>query len=220
MRALIEALNHWVVFQTRPPNSQFPQVENGTLVSAEYYRKRWPAVPELTPPDSPLTAARLNFGTTFAQTGVAEYTPPRHGPPYVSLVPKPDKDGNDMGGIPMLEISVPLGTHTGWNKRDSRTGFGWATARFDGSFVPFARTRAERMATHDPRPSIEERYPTRERYIKQLNQAADHLIANGYLLPEDRERTIRENVGLYDRLLRREEPNTSCHYLFNDNGKL
>jgi hypothetical protein len=109
---------------------------------------------------------------------------------------------------------VPLGTHTGWNERAPETGFPWATARFDGSFQPFARTEAERAAAHDPRPSLEVRYPTREAYVAKVRAAAAKQVAAGFLLPEDVDRAVGENLGLYDRLLGHDPADRSCAYLF------
>ena len=111
-------------------------------------------------------------------------------------------------------MQVPLGTHTGWNQRAPETGFPWATARFDGSFVPFARTEAERRAAGDSRPSLQERYPSREDYINQLRRAADQQVAAGFLLEEDVERAMAENVGLYERILAHDPADRSCRYLF------
>jgi hypothetical protein len=111
-------------------------------------------------------------------------------------------------------LQVPLGTHTGWNQRAPETGFPWATARFDGSFVPFARTEAERRSSDDPRPSIESRYPTRRAFVAKVQAAAKHQVAAGFLLPEDVERAVSENLALYDRVLALAPGDQSCQYLF------
>ena len=130
-------------------------------------------------------------------------------------MPAPDADGNDRGGVRLIELEVPLGTHTGWNERDAETGFPWATARFDGSFQPFARTEAERRASGDPRPSLEARYPTRETFIRRLHAAAARQVAAGFLLPEDVDRAVAENLGLYDRILAHGPTDQACTYLYS-----
>ncbi|HMA51296.1 MAG TPA: alpha/beta hydrolase domain-containing protein, partial [Magnetospirillaceae bacterium] len=86
--------------------------------------------------------------------------------------------------------------------------------RFDGSFVPFARTKAERKAAKDPRPSLEERYRSRDDYVHKVETAADRQIAAGFLLAEDRARAISEVTGLYDRILAHDPKDQSCEYLF------
>jgi hypothetical protein len=118
--------------------------------------------------------------------------------------------------VRLVELEVPLGTHTGWNARAPDTGFPWATARFDGSFVPFARTEQERQAAGDPRPSLEQRYPTREHFLAKLHAAAQRQLAAGFLLDEDLARAVSENVELYDRILARDPNDPSCAYLYPD----
>ena len=129
-------------------------------------------------------------------------------------MPAPDADGNDRGGVRLVELQAPLGTHTGWNQRAPETGFPWATARFDGSFVPFARNEAERRASGDPRPSIESRYRTRSVFLAKVRVAAKHQAAAGFLLPEDVERAVSENVALYDRVMAHAPEDQGCRYLF------
>ena len=55
----------------------------------------------------------------------------------------------------------------------------------DGSLIPFARTRAEGEAAGDPRPSLEERYGSRDAYVAKVKAAADALVAARLLLPAD-----------------------------------
>ena len=113
-----------------------------------------------------------------------------------------------------MELQVPLGTHTGWNQRAPETGFPWATARFDGSFVPFARTESERRAGGDPRPSIEARYPSRDDFVAKVRRAARRQVAAGFLLAGDVERAVAENTALYDRVMAHLPEDLSCDYLF------
>ena len=214
MRALILALDRWTAGGAAPPASAYPHVADGTLVDVGAYRKAFPNGLAITPPMQNLAEPRLDFGPRFNAEGIADKVPPVRGAPYGTRVPAPDADGNDRSGVRMVELEVPLGTHTGWNERAPDTGFGWATARFDGSFLPFARTEAERAAAHDPRPSLEARYPTRDAYLAKVRAAAAAQVAAGFLLPEDVDRTVRENVGLYDRILAHDPMDLSCKYLF------
>jgi alpha/beta hydrolase family protein len=85
----------------------------------------------------------------------------------------------------MPEIAAPLATYTGWNLRDPKIGAPQELARLSGSYIPFARTRAEREHASDPRPSIEERYSNRAAYLGLFAEAALKLIKEGYLLAED-----------------------------------
>ena len=214
MRALILALDRWTGSGAPPPPSAYPHLDDGTLVGVEAYRAAFPKGAGLTPPEQNLRQPRLDFGPRFDGDGIADQAPPSHGPAYETRVPAPDADGNDRGGVRMVELEVPLGTHTGWNERAPETGFAWATARFDGSFAPFARTEAERRAAGDPRPSLEARYPTREAFAAKVRAAAARQAAAGFLLPEDVDRAVSENLGLYDRILAHEPKDPGCGYLF------
>ena len=87
-----------------------------------------------------------------------------------------------MAGIQLPDIAVPLGTYTGWNllasaPKDECTAM--------GSFIPFATTKAQRLAAGDPRLSLEERYMTHSRYVQAVEAAAERLVAERLLLPED-----------------------------------
>jgi len=214
MRALILALDRWSADGVPPPPSAYPKISDGTLVTVAAYRAAFPLSAGISPPQENLREPRLDFGPAFAQQGIASRIPPAHGPAYETRVPSADADGNDRGGVRLIEMQVPLGTHTGWNQRAPETGFPWATARFDGSFVPFARTADERRASGDTRKSLQERYPTREDYVNRLRRAANEQVAAGFLLDEDVERAMAENIGLYERILAHDPADISCRYLF------
>jgi len=47
-----------------------------------------------------------------------------------------------------------------------------------------------------------------------VRKAADQQVAEGFLLPEDEERAVSENLGLYDRILAHDPSDRSCAYLF------
>jgi len=214
MRALILALDRWTSGGGPPPDTAYPHLADGTLVTIDDYRARFPPGIGITPPEDNLHEARLDFGRRFASDGIADIIPPLHGEAFATRVPSPDADGNDKGGVRLLELQVPLGTHTGWNERAPVTGFPWADARFDGSFVPFARNEAERRANGDPRPSLAARYPTRNDFVEMLRKAAHREVAAGFLLQEDVTRAVDESAGLYDRILAHDPKDASCDYLF------
>jgi len=118
--------------------------------------------------------------------------PPRRGEAFYGiLVPQVDKDGNDLGGVRDLYLEVPIGTYTGWNLgRHNRFEDGFCSLQ--GSFIPFARTKQERLETGDQRLSIEERYPDTETYVAAVRSAADKLVSARLLLPEDAKRLVGE----------------------------
>jgi hypothetical protein len=216
MRALLVALDRWTRDAGAPPASAYPALRDGTLIPVDAYRLAFPQHVGIAPPGMNLREPRLDFGPRFAAEGIADQVPPVQRSPFETRVPAPDADGNDRGGVRLIELAVPLGTHTGWNQRAPETGFAWATARFDGSFVPFARTEAERRRNGDPRPSIESRYATRAAFVAKVAAAATRQVRAGFLLPEDVARAEAQNAALYDRIMAHDPMDQSCKYLFAD----
>jgi hypothetical protein len=114
------------------------------------------------------------------------------GPVYATLVPQVDQDGNDIAGIRLPFLQAPLGTYTGWGLL--KTEYGGAKPDICGQlgqFIAFANTKAERLAAGDPRPSIEERYPTRADYVDAVRAAAASLVRERFLLVEDYDRIVQ-----------------------------
>ncbi len=108
-----------------------------------------------------------------------------------TLVPAVDGDGNERAGVASVLHQAPLGTYLGWNVQASGF-FKGGLCGFQGGYVPFARTRAQRDASGDPRLSLEERYGTQEGYVCAVRRAADTLVRDRYLLPADAERLVAD----------------------------
>ena len=196
MRALLTALTAWVRDDVAPPESARPRIADGTLVPAD--QVRFPEIPANSyggverPAVSPLRLYdplhALDFGPLYRagdSSGILLREPPLvRSASYGVLEPQVDADGNDLGGVRSVFAQVPIGTYTGWNlgRKDRFEG---GLCNLQGSFIPFAATRAERMAAGDPRLSIEERYPSKEVYLAAFRKAADDLVAQRYLLPDD-----------------------------------
>ena len=115
--------------------------------------------------------------------GVAQY-PVREGAFYPALVSGVDEDGNEVAGIRMPDVSVPVATHSGWNPRDPSTGAPEQIVPMNGMTLYFARSVDEREVG-DERPAIDERYRDRDDYREQVTRAAQALVASRYLLAED-----------------------------------
>jgi hypothetical protein len=203
MRALLSALVEWIRDDKEPPASAVPRIAEGTLVAPSDVK--FPVIPANAygnvqrPPirflaiHNPLHV--LDFGAQYnaADTsGIITIEPPRSGDtPYGVLVHQVNEDGNDLGGVRGLHLRVPIGTYTGWNlgRRDRfEDGF----CSLTGSFVPFARSKEERLAAGDPRLSLEERYPNNESYVAAVRKAADELVSARLLLPQDARRLLAE----------------------------
>ena len=161
-----------------PPPSRVPSIAAGTAVTAD--RVEMPQIPgfAVAPGDNPV----LPPVDWIDPPEAAQPTP------YTTFVSAVDSDGNEIAGIRLPQIAVPLGTHTGWNVYTARPD---ELADRDGSFIAFARTKAEREAASDPRPSLAERYGSRDAYAAQIKAAADALVAERLLLQSDADAFVK-----------------------------
>jgi hypothetical protein len=192
LRALMVAMDGWVTQGLRPPASQYPKVNDGTLVRSGRRSTGFPSIPGVRCTGLHNRQLFLDYGSKIWR-GRIDVHPPRPAGKgaYTVLVPKVDADGNDVAGIRLPALQAPHGTYTGWNLRPR----GRAESELSGllgSYIPFARTRSQRRKNRDPRRSIEERYRDRADYVRQVGRAARRLISERFLLPEDAERLIAE----------------------------
>jgi len=181
-RALLIDMQAWVRDGVAPPESRYPRIADGTLVPLDALK--WPGIPGLAHPAAAQDAYRLDFGPRFTE-GIVDREPPAVGHAFPALVPQVDADGNDRAGVRIPEMEAPVATYTGWNLRDPSTGFAGARVSFVGSYAPLPHTRADRERTGDPRPSLEERYGSPDRYLGLFAAAALRQIRDRFLLPED-----------------------------------
>ncbi len=189
MRALLPALHAWVTADTPPPPSAYPTFRDATLVPASALA--WAALPSVASPRA-LTGGPRAANPLLARDGA--------GTPLPLLVPQVDTDGNERAGLRLPEITVPLGTYTGWNFRAPAAGSPEELVLLLGSFIPFAPTRTARESAHDPRPSIAERYESRAAYLTQIEQAARALVTQRLLLSADVPAIIKQAATRWDRL--------------------
>jgi alpha/beta hydrolase family protein len=178
LRALFFALEEWVTKDVAPPPSLVPSLAAGDGVTAD--RVAMPRIPGFA----------VAPGANPVLPPVDWIEPPETAPPapYTTFVSAVDSDGNEIAGIRLPSIAVPLGTHTGWNVYKAQPG---ELADRDGSFIAFASTKAEREAAGDPRPSLAERYGSREAYVARVKAAADTLVADRLLLQEDADAFVK-----------------------------
>jgi hypothetical protein len=181
-RALITDMNDWVKDAKEPPVSTYPRIADKTLVPLAQWT--FPKIPGVNAPHEVSLAYGLDFGPQWKQ-GIVANEPPRVGNPFGVLVPQADADGNDLGGVRLPELQVPLATYTGWNLRDPSIGAPEQRVSFLGSWIPLAKTAEERQKSGDPRPSIAERYSSQDEYMGKFEQAAKKLIEQRFLLQED-----------------------------------
>ena len=185
MRALLVALDEWVDGGIEPPRSDYPDVRDGTLATVADAAKAFPAIPGVAFPTVVNELSALYFGPTFSsEGGRLTVLPPARGPDYQVLVPTPDRDGHDLAGIRTVDVAVPVGTNTGWNLRAPGPR-GRDLCGLSGSFIPFAKTQAERLDTGDPRPSLEERYGDHRGFVDTVRRASEQSVRRRFLREED-----------------------------------
>jgi hypothetical protein len=192
-RAMLVLMDEWATNGTPPPPTLLPQTSDGTLVTSDEALAKYPRIPGINLPKGTSRLPRYNYGPDFDSRGLMTVLPPEpvDGQEYPLRVAAIDDDGNTIAGLRYPDVEVPLGTYNGWSLR--REGFAerdqfWNT----GSFVPFARTKAEREATGDPRPSIEERYPSHQGYIEAVRQVCNARVVERLMLQEDAYRFVEE----------------------------
>jgi Alpha/beta hydrolase domain len=183
MRSLVVSMDKWIKDGTEPPASRYPLVADKTLVKLE--ELRFPSLPGVQKPKELHKAYRASYGADFATKGIITLDPPEVNGEFPLLVPQVDRDGNELAGLKMPEVAVPLATYTGWNLFNAESGPTNLLSSMQGSYIPLARTRSERERTKDPRLSIEERYQSRDQYLSQVSTAAAQLVRGGYLLQGD-----------------------------------
>lgn len=195
IRALQKALEAWVARDEAPPPSLYPTLAKGELVLPTAQHLGFPAIPGAPAPDGKFKTFLLyDFGPTYLRrtaSGVISKSPPTIGGTITSLVPRVDADGNEVGGVRTPWMQVPLGTYLGWNVQASGYYAGQQCG-FQGGYIPFAQTRAERMRRGDPRPSLEERYGNHQGFVDRVRAATQDLVRQRLLLPEDAARIVRE----------------------------
>jgi hypothetical protein len=204
-RALWIAMDEWSTKKRKPPESRVPRLKDRTLVPPlPQAGTGFPNIPGVTYTGLKTTRYHFDYGLHFYDTGIATINPPvivpipgatlpsspvttyqdnrANGPIYPSYIPKTDSDGNEIAGVRLPDLRVPLATFTGWALRSGV----WANDGCEaaGQYIPFAATEADRVAG-DPRPSVAARYASFEVYHAKVRDALNDLVKERFLLCED-----------------------------------
>ena len=191
---------NWVMKDTPPPPSRYPTLAQKQLAEATKASMGFPVLPGLPhhiPGHFINPVLDYDFGPGFDYndgSGVPTVAPPKIKRVIRMLVPKVDADGNEVGGVPVVLNDAPLGTYLGWNVTagGARPFHENQICNYAGGMIPFARTRAERMANNDPRLSLEERYGTHQGYLDAVRAAAQQAVKAGFLLQADADALIKQ----------------------------
>ncbi len=214
VNALRFHFRNWVMNGTLPPPTRYPTLRGPrserNLVEPTIAAMGFPTIPGLPPtvpeaallngvPEAPFINPVLDYdwGPEFNYSdasGVPTNNPPPIRQVIPMLVPRVDGDGNELGGIPVVLRDAPLGTYLGWNitAGGARPFHKDQICNYVGGMIPFARTKAERLANGDPRLSLEERYGSHAGYVAAVAAAAANAVAQGFLLQVDVDRLIQE----------------------------
>tara|TARA_B110000263_G_scaffold247414_1_gene260219 strand:- start:4126 stop:4728 length:603 start_codon:yes stop_codon:yes gene_type:complete len=181
-------MNNWVKGENDPPPSSHPRHEDGSAIETKDVIEKFSRIPGIRLPDRVLNPMRLDYGDE-QHLGRTVKLPPEQGETYPAFVSDVDETLNEISGIRLPDISVPVATNTGWNTRHSLIGneglLIGITGGLAGWTVALPSTEIEKERDHDPRPSLESLYPTKQDYMLKIKEATQKLIEEGYILNED-----------------------------------
>jgi hypothetical protein len=201
LRAALTNLDRWVSTGALPPPSRHPRQADGTAVAPQTLSATFSHIPGVRFPPRTLYARRLDYGPETTQ-GRTLTLPAIEGEAYPAMVSAVDADGNEVAGIRLPDLTVPLATHTGWNLRHLDVGNAdlviGITGGLAGWTLPFPATRDAQQATGDSRRPMTERYASRDDYLDQVRVAVQTLVEEGYLLKEDVLRVVEGAARRYD----------------------
>jgi hypothetical protein len=162
VRALLVALDEWVVSGQLPPPSRVPALSDGTLVEPD--KIGFPAI---------------EGAAVVKRTNVVDYPAARPERAYRTLVSRVDTDGNEVAGVRLPDIAVPFATYTGWNEYKAPYPTGEIADR-DGSYFAFSDAK------------IAQRYRNRGDYVAKVQEAVDALKKDRLLLQEDADKYLEK----------------------------
>jgi hypothetical protein len=190
--ALRWAMHRWIAEGTAPPPSVYPKLSDGTLTPVAEIR--FPKVPGIAAPKAVKAGGRVRNPQLPDGAGEGAELP--------LLVPQVDADGNDLGGILMPDLAVPLGTAAGWAFRPKSMGSPHELVMLRGAWVPLVSTKAQREKMNDPRPSLEERYASKDEFMAKVKAAIKKLIEQRLMLDTDLEPQLKQAGERWDWIVR------------------
>lgn len=199
LRACLVSLDNWAARGQEPLPSSHPLVTDGTAVPPELLRKSFDAIPGANYPARHAIPHRRDYGMR-EDIEQATKMPPSVGGAFGTLVPAVDSDGNEVAGVRLPQVVVPLASHTGWNLRHSDIGGTRQLLMFAGGTIPFATNETARADTGDSRPSIAVRYASKDDYLSRIRDEAEKLVGTGYMLEEDIEFCVEQANKIWDYL--------------------
>jgi hypothetical protein len=198
VRAMLHNLDRWASEDVDPPRSSYPRIADGTAVPPMSLEQDFSALPGVVFPKHLPRISHVDFGPGSTEGIPASLPGVNVGEDYSILVSALDADRNEVAGLRLPDLTVPLATYAGWNLRDLEAGGEGQIAGLSGSTFPFARDARERNAVGDPRPSISERYSSRQEYLTRFREATMAMVHVRQIPAEDVERMVEGAARRYD----------------------
>lgn len=174
LRGLLISLDGWLRDGTAPPPSAYPKLASSELVA--------PASVKYPPGIHCPKYLRIPTALDFT------VEPPKAGAPLAVLVPQVDAVGNELGGVRLPELDVPLGAYAGWNLRSPAIGSPERMIAFKGSFFPLSAS------------TVRARYSSQSDYLEKFRHAGEQLAAKRFVLPSDIPKMTERGGQLWDSL--------------------
>ncbi len=197
LRACLLNLDLWAEQGIEPPPSSHGTVADGTAVTTESLKAVFNAIPDSHYPAHHPVPRRREYVPAAGNEHPTQL-PPAIGAEFGGLVSAVDADGNEVAGIRLPDVSVPLATHTGWTLRHPDIGGEDQPLMFAGATMPFAATKAGRETSGDSRLSVEERYASKDEYLDRIREAAEGLVRDRHLLEQDVDQTVDQAATMWD----------------------
>jgi hypothetical protein len=171
-RAALENLRSWVMDGISPPDSVFPRRDDGTAMTRAEVIDRLRGIDGLSLPDEHRLPGicPLELGPR-AVAGIGTFPARLGGQNYPTVVAALDPVGNEIGGVRMPDVEVPVAIHTGFNPRHSDSGGAGQILEYVGSTLPLD--------------DLQQRYGSKDEYLERIRAAARGLSDARLLLEED-----------------------------------
>ena len=112
--------------------------------------------------------------------GIGRFPPEVVGPARPCLVSALDADGNELAGVRLPHVAVPLDVSFGWNPEQPRHETPVELWNLVGGRIPFTPQQ------------VMERYENKESYLRAVRAAADELVGARHLLGADVDAVVED----------------------------
>ena len=201
LRASLINLDRWTTDNILPPPSSCPRISDGTAIKPEVLIDKVNNVLDMNTPDPEKVwlIRRVDMGER-ADEGIGKF-PAEEFETYQNFVSNIDDDGNETGGIRLPDLTVPLGSHFGWNLRHPDTKEPDEQIAMQGISIFFETSKENRDKKGDNRLSINERYNSKDEFIDRVKEETKKLLEQNYIIQDDFDIVVEACEERYDVLI-------------------